>query len=127
MRLPVRMQVLIWLCALTAIAYLQRNLGVAESTLRHQADLSKDEMGLLQSSFLWSYALFQVPGGWLCHRWGPRVGLSVFCLTWSLATALTGLTDNLWLLCLTRLLVGVGQAAALPCMAEIISTWFPVT
>lgn len=125
MRLPVRFWVLIWLCALTAIAYLQRNLGVAESTLRDQVHLSKDQMGLVQSCFFWSYALFQVPTGWLCQRWGPRCGLAIFCLTWSLATGLTGLADQLWMLCAIRFLAGLGQAAALPCVAEVVSTWFP--
>ncbi len=125
MRLPVRTQVLIWMCALCAIAYLQRTLGVAESTLRAQAHLDKDQMGYVQSFFFWSYALFQVPLGWLCHRWGPRFGMAIFCLTWSLATGLTGLTSDFWSLCAIRFLVGLGQAAALPCMAEVIATWFP--
>lgn len=125
MRLSVRTQVLIWMCVLTTIAYLQRNLGVAESTVRMHAHLSKDDMGWVQSCFFWSYALFQVPTGWLCQRWGPRFGMSIFCLTWSLATGLTGLSDTLWSLCAIRLLVGLGQAAALPCMAEVIATWFP--
>ncbi len=127
MKLPVRTQVLIWLCALTAIAYLQRNLGVAESTVRNQVHLTKDDMGLVQACFFWSYALFQVPTGWLCQRFGPRYGISIFCLTWSLATGLTGMTTDFYMLCVIRFLVGLGQAAALPCLAEVTATWFPNT
>lgn len=127
MKLTVRTQVLIWMCALTTIAYFQRNLGVAESTVRQQIGVDIDQMGPAQSCFFWSYALFQVPGGWICQRWGPRAGMAIFCLTWSLATGLTGFTNELWGLCVIRLLVGLGQAAALPCMADVLATWFPST
>ncbi|MES2790211.1 MAG: MFS transporter [Planctomycetota bacterium] len=124
MNLRVRTLVLIWLCALAAVSNLQRNLGVAESTVRDQLDLSLEQMGLLQSCFFWSYALFQVPTAWLGHRWGPRFGLTVFCLTWSLATGLTGMANSFWLLCAARVISGIGQAAALPCIAEVLSQWF---
>lgn len=127
MRLSVRTQVLIWLCGLTAVAYLQRNLGAVESALREQSGLNKDQMGLIQASFFWSYALFQVPTAWICKQLGPRAGLSIFCLMYSLAAGLTGLTNDLAMLCFVRFLMGVGQAAALPCLAEVIAVWFPPT
>lgn len=125
MTIRIRTLVLIWLCALAAIAYFQRSLGVAESTVRAQLHLTKADMGILQSSFFWSYALFQVPTAWLVHRWGPRFGLAAFCLTWSLATGLTGLSSSLWILCAARIVAGFGQAAALPGIAEVLSQWFP--
>ena len=125
MKLRIRTLVLIWLCALAAISYFQRNLGVAESTIRTQLELTKDQMGVLQSCFFWSYALFQVPTAWLGHRWGPRYGLTIFCLTWSLATGLTGVTNSFAVLCAARVIAGLGQAAALPCIAEVLSLWIP--
>ena len=125
MNLRIRTLVLIWLCALAAVSYFQRNLGVAESTIRSQMHLTKDDMGVLQSCFFWSYALFQVPTAWLGHRWGPRFGLTAFCLTWSLATGITGVTNSFWMLCAARFIAGFGQAAALPCIAEVVSLWFP--
>lgn len=125
MKPPLRMLVLIWLCSLAAVSYLQRNLGVAESTLRAGLNLSKDDMGLVQSCFFWSYALLQVPAAWLGHRWGSRVGLSFFCLLWSIATGLNGLATSFEMLCVARFLVGAGQAVALPCIAEVVALWFP--
>lgn len=125
MNLRIRTLVLIWLCLLAAVSYFQRNLGVAESTIRTQLELTKDQMGVLQSCFFWSYALFQVPTAWLGHRWGPRFGLTAFCLTWSLATGLTGITDSFWMLCAARVISGFGQAAVLPGIAEVLSLWFP--
>lgn len=113
------------MCALAAVAYLQRNLGVAESTFRIQLHLSKDQSGILQSWFFWSYAIFQIPMAWLGHRFGPRFGLSAFCLLCSAATLLTGFAHSFEVLCLIRFLMGIGQAAALPCIAEVVSIWFP--
>jgi MFS family permease len=125
MRLFVRTLVLIWLCALVAVAYSQRNLGVVETTVQKQLHFTLDEMAWIQSSFFWSYALMQIPAGWLGSRWGPRFGLSLFCLTGSIAIGLTSLTSSVWLWCLARLLLGFGQAAALPCIAEVLSKWYP--
>lgn len=125
MRLFVRTLVLIWLCALVAVAYSQRNLGVAETTVQNANGFTIEEMAWIQSSFFWSYALLQVPAGWLGYRWGPRFGLSLFCLAGSLAIALTSLTTSVWLWCLARLLLGFGQAAALPCIAEVLAQWYP--
>ncbi|MDB5387623.1 MAG: sauU 3 [Planctomycetaceae bacterium] len=124
MRLFVRTLVLFWLCSLVAVAYSQRNLGVAETTVQKANCFTIEEMAWIQSSFFWSYALLQVPAGWLGYRWGPRFGLSLFCLAGSLAIALTSLTHSVWLWCLARLLLGIGQAAALPCVAEVLSQWY---
>ena len=30
-------------------------------------------MGLILSGFFWSYALMQLPGGWLIDRYGARL------------------------------------------------------
>ena len=34
-------------------------------------------MGYIFSAFVWAYALFQVPGGWLSDRFGARKVLGV--------------------------------------------------
>lgn len=125
MRLFVRTKVLLWLCALMAIAYAQRNLGVAETTVQKENGFTIQEMAAIHSCFFWSYAVLQVPAGWLANRWGPRLGLSLFCLAGSLAIALTSLTSTVWVWCLARLLLGFGQAAALPCIADVMSQWYP--
>ena len=124
MRVLIRTQVLFWLCALAAVIYSQRNLNVAETTVQREFGFTIEEMAWIHSSFFWSYALLQVPASWLAHRWGSRIGLSLFCLAGSLSIALTCLTHSVWLWCLARLLLGFGQAAALPCIAHVVSQWF---
>jgi 4-hydroxy-tetrahydrodipicolinate synthase len=44
--------------------------------------------GLLLSAFFWTYALFQIPSGWLLDRFGPRVVYPIAVGWWSIWTAL---------------------------------------
>src|SRR5712691_6783684 len=85
-----RFLVLAWLCAAAALAYVSRNaIAVAESTVRKDLGLTKDESGWLMSAFFFSYALCQIPAAQLAQRLGPRRALAWFAVVWSLAMAVT--------------------------------------
>jgi MFS family permease len=47
------------------------------------------ELGFIFSAFVWNYALFQIPGGWLGDRFGPRRMLTGIVTYWSVLTART--------------------------------------
>src|SRR5216117_2263129 len=86
----VRFAVLAWLCAAAALAYVSRNaIAVAESTVRGDLGLTKQQSGWLMSAFFFSYALCQIPMGQFGQRAGPRRALSLFATVWSVATAVT--------------------------------------
>ena len=90
-----RTVVLISLCAAAAIAYVQRNcIGVAESTIRAELGMTKQQMGWALSGFFLTYSLFQIPTGWLGERLGPRKTLPFYSAAWSGATAITGLAGT---------------------------------
>ena len=143
----IRYQVLAWLCLASTLAYVQRNcVSVAESTIRGELELTKEQMGWILSGFFWSYASFQVPAGWLGDRWGSRLTLPLYSSVWSGTTALSALAGTfvtvwlvqvfnlgspvwfawLWLLAF-RLTAGVAQAGLFPCAAVILSRWGPST
>src|SRR5213593_4349611 len=83
-----RFVVLAWLCAAAALAYISRNaIAVAESTVRGDLGLTKEQSGWLMSAFFISYAAFQIPGAWVGQRLGARRALPAFAVAWSLATA----------------------------------------
>lgn len=64
-----RYRVVGWLTAAAALAYLCRNgLGVIESTVRADLGLTMEQSGLFMGAFFWSYAILQVPSGWLARR-----------------------------------------------------------
>ena len=55
------------------IAYLDRvNMSTAAPVISKEFGFDKITMGAIFSAFVWSYALFQIPGGWLGDRFGPR-------------------------------------------------------
>ncbi|MGI4808634.1 MAG: MFS transporter, partial [Janthinobacterium lividum] len=56
-----------------AINYIDRaNIGVAVPFIRKEYNLDPAVMGLILSGFFWTYALMQLPGGWLIDRFGAR-------------------------------------------------------
>src|SRR5208337_3287256 len=86
-----RFGVLAFLCSLSLLTYLDR-VCIMRAGEAIQADLglTKIEMGLVFSTFLLGYALFEVPGGWMGDRWGSRRVIAGIVLWWSAFTALTG-------------------------------------
>ncbi len=125
---PTRVRYLV-LAAATASAvmlYLDRFcISFAETYIREDLGLSNMEMGWVLSAFFWSYALFQVPSGWLTDRFGARRMLALYVLLWSLLTGLTGLAVGLFSLLAARLAFGLAQAGAYPTCAQLISRWIP--
>ena len=96
--------------------------------------LTDQQMGFVFSSFVIGYALFQIPGGWLADRWGARIVLTAGLLWWSCFTALTalaatsplvGVVGIIGALALTRFLLGVGEAVALPTFNRAVTDWLP--
>jgi ACS family glucarate transporter-like MFS transporter len=69
-----RWSLVIFLIAhITFVMSLDRTaIAVAAPTIQHEYGFSLFEMSLILTSFSWTYALLQVPGGWLAERYGPR-------------------------------------------------------
>ena len=121
----VRYLVLVSLCLAAALAYIPRNcIGVAEGDIRASLGLSKEEMSVVMSSFFITYALLQIPSGWLAHIWGTRRALTLFAAAWSVASGLTALA-GLPLLLLARLGMGGAQAGLFTCSTGSIARWLP--
>ena len=98
--------------------------------------LSKTEMGQIFSSFLWGYAIFQIPAGRIGDVVGPRLTLTVAALLWCVTSALTGLLPGRILsgslavlssLFVLRFLLGAGEAATFPVGARAIRNWTPLS
>lgn len=124
----VRHLVLASLLLITAFNYLQRNsLGGAETVVRADLDLSRTDTGAAIGAFFFTYALFQVPSGWLAQRWGGRRTLAVYAAGWSLMTALSAAATTLPELLGARWAMGALQAGIFPCCTLILSAWYPAT
>ncbi|QDU60246.1 putative sulfoacetate transporter SauU [Planctomycetes bacterium Pan216] len=120
----IRYRVLGWLTLAAGLAYVCRNgVGVAESTIREDLGLSLEQSGWFMGAFFWTYALFQVPGGWYAQRYGTRLSLTLFALAWSVATLFLGAASWFWLLVAAQLLMGLAQAGAFPASCNSIGHW----
>lgn len=114
------------LCAVAMVAYVQRNsIGVAEEAIREELQLSKEAMGWVMSAFFLTYALFQLPTGWLAQRLGTRQGMSVFAIVYSAAAGLFAFAWGLPMLIAARLGMGAAQSGIFPCAVNSIAKWMP--
>jgi ACS family glucarate transporter-like MFS transporter len=123
-----RWSLMVFLIApITFVMSLDRTaIAVAAPTIQHEYGFTLFEMSVILTSFSWTYALSQVPGGWLAERFGPRRTLFWANALWSALTAATPLGFNLVSFVGLRALLGVGQAADWPSSIVAIRRWFPL-
>ncbi len=107
------------------INYIDRgNLSVAAPQLSVELGLAPQQLGVLHSLFFLTYALFQIPCGWLVDRFNVNVVFAAGYALWSVATGLTGFTSTFVVLAALRLLLGTGEAVAYPSYSKIIAGTF---
>jgi sugar phosphate permease len=101
------------------------NLSVAAPAIAKDFGWDAGKMGLLFSSYQWTYCLFLLPWGWMADRIGTRWvnGLSV--TIWSIAGMLTGVATSFGGMLATRLALGGGEAASFPNSGKVVRQWFP--
>ncbi len=122
----VRREVLAGLFLLSIVTYLDRVcINSAGPEMQQDLGLSTTQWGYVVSAFLLAYGVFEVPGGWLGDRFGPRLILTRIVVWWSVFTALTGVVRSYVSLLLVRFLFGAGEAGAYPNASCAISRWFP--
>jgi MFS family permease len=114
--------------ALAVITYIDRvAISVAAPFISLDLGLSKPQMAWALAAFGWAYALFEIPGGWLGDKIGPRRVLLRIVLWWSAFTAATGLSWSAGSLVAIRALFGAGEAGAFPNLTRVLTTWLPVS
>ena len=113
---------LLLICICVLINYVDRgNLSVAAPALKTEFGLSSSQLGVLFAAFFTTYTAMQFVIGWLVDRFDPARILAAGFFVWSLATAATGIARAFSVLFAMRLILGVGEAVALPCGSKIIA------
>lgn len=100
-------------------------LGALGEPIRREWNLSDSALGALGTAFTLLYAFVGIPVGRLADRAPRRVILAVAVFIWSALTSLSGLTRTYWQLFITRLGVGVGEAACAPAATSLIGDLYP--
>lgn len=119
--------------AIMAVTALNRlNLSIAGKYIEDEFSFNTIGMGVIFSAFLWGYALFQIPWGYICDRIGPRRTLTASILCFAVGSGamvvvprLAGLTciSALAAFRLVRFLTGVGEAAVSSNVTRVIASW----
>jgi MFS family permease len=99
------------------------NLAAAAEVMKEDLGLSNIALGIAFSAFNYSYAPFQLVGGWFADRFGARRTLTVCGVTWSLTTIATGAVTGLVSLFAVRCVLGMGEGATLPAATRALSKW----
>jgi MFS family permease len=121
-----RYGVIVFAVFLGIIHYIDRVcISKARPFIQEDLGLDDTQMGYVFSAFTLAYALFEIPGGWLGDKWGPRRVLLRIVLFWSFFTAATGYAWNLVSMIVCRFLFGAGEAGGFPNIAKMFSVWLP--
>ena len=133
-RSSVRWWTLVFLASFSFVSYLERaNISVAAELMIPALGINKVQMGQIFTSFLIGYAIFQIPGGFLGDRLGPRLTLAGSALVWAAATIFTGLLPvffrsalavfaALWVV---RFFLGISEATTFPVGNRVVGNWMP--
>jgi sugar phosphate permease len=120
--------VLLIVCLMYLITYVDRvNIATAGPLLQGELGLSNRDLGIAISAFAYPYAFFQIVGGSVSDRFGPRLTLIVCGSIWSLATIATGWIGGFASLVAARLLLGTGEGCAFPAATRALSAWMSKT
>jgi len=111
---------------LVAINYMDRSaLSVAATPISQEFGLTPGQVGVLLSTFLWTYLLCLIPAGILTDRLGTRWTNAISIAVWSAATVLAGLVRGFGALVGARLLMGVGESTTYPAAGRVVQEWAP--
>ena len=83
----VRWRIAALLFAIVVLTFLDRmNMSVAARYIQLDFQFNNSQIGWILSAYVVGYALFQIPGGLLGDRFGPRKLLTFAVTGWSAAT-----------------------------------------
>ena len=115
------------LCLLYLIMFVNRvSIATAVPLIKVDLGLSNTQLGLAFSAFAIPYAFFQLIGGWIGDKFGPRLTLAACCAMVALSIILTGAAVGFVSLFALRLALGFAEGAAFPTATRAMSTWVPI-
>jgi len=110
------------------LTYLDRvniSTAMASNEFLREIPLTKTQAGLIFSAFAYPYLLFQITGGWVADKFGPRRALTICGIIWAGATIMTGLVHGLVMMFVARVILGFGEGATFPTATRAMSYWMP--
>ncbi|GAB3761621.1 MFS transporter [Ramlibacter monticola] len=120
----VRWKIFLMMLFLISINYIDRaSLSVAMPLIAKEFDIGPATQGLLLSSFFWTYAFMQIPGGMLADRYGPRAVIAGATVGWGIFQAIAAACTGWVSLLVTRLGLGAAEAPIYPAGGKLNGIW----
>ena len=119
---------LCWLMfASTVLNYMDRQtITLVKDQIATAFAIKSDvDFGWILAAFSMTYALFQVPAGYLVDRWDLRWSYAAAVAWWSLAAMAIAVVPSLGMLIACRALLGVGESFNWPCALRVTARVLP--
>lgn len=117
--------ILILVFIATGLNFLDRQvLSITIIKIQKEFQLTDFQYGMINTSFLISYALMFTIAGRLTDIFGAKLGLALSVAVWSLASCLHGFMGNFYHLVMLRFLLGVGEGGCFPAAAKTVNELF---
>lgn len=108
------------------VSYLDRMvMTLAIPYIAQDFNLSPVQVGAVISAFFFGYAIFQIPGGILADKYGPRKVMVTGISWWTVFAVLTGFMNSLSPMLVVRALFGIGEGVFPAASWKMIANWFP--
>lgn len=109
----------------TGLSFLDRQvLSMTIIKIQSEFKFSDVQYGIVNTSFLISYAIMFTLGGRLMDSIGSKLGLAIAVAVWSLANVLHGVMTGFYQLVAFRFLLGLGEGGCFPGSAKTVYLWF---
>ncbi|HHF7373303.1 MFS transporter [Legionella bozemanae] len=104
---------------------LQVSPSVMSNELMRDFSVTSQTLGILSGIYFYSYAAMQLPGGVLMDHFGPHRLLTLATVVCAVSTIAFGMTNNFFMACVARLMIGFGSAFAAVGTMKLAANWFP--
>jgi ACS family hexuronate transporter-like MFS transporter len=116
-----------WLMfASTVLNYMDRQaLSLVNPQIKEEFGLTEADFGWVLAAFIMTYALVQVPAGYLVDRWNVRWVYGGAVVWWSVAGMATAFSPTLGVFMMFRGVLGIGESFNWPCALRVTRTILP--
>lgn len=125
MQKHVRWLIVFLLFIATGLSFLDRQvLSIAILKIQEEFKITDVQYGMINTSFLISYAIMFTLGGWLIDRVGSKLGMAISVGVWSVANSLHAVMTSFSQLLTFRFFLGIGEGGCFPGAAWTVYRWF---
>ena len=101
-------------------------MSIAMPVIAKHFHWNSGTVGVVLSSYMWTYVVCLIPWGWMSDRIGTRRVNGMSVSLWSVSAMLIGAAAGFGTMIGAMLLLGIGEAASLPTAGKVVRQWFPV-